>query len=45
MKTTKILMLFVSLLISTIGYTSEVIPPGSLLEIIAKNNDTIKKLK
>ena len=45
MKTTKILMLFASLLISTIGYTSEVIPPGSLLEIIANNNDTIKKLK
>jgi len=45
MKTTKIFILFASLLILTIGYTSEVIPPGSLLEIIAKNNDTIKKLK
>ena len=41
----KILILFALLLFSTIGHTSEVIPPGALLEIIAKNNDTIKKLK
>jgi len=44
MKLIKIWLLLTLLAISITGHTSEVIPPGAILENIARNNFTIKEL-